>query len=396
MGSSRKPLAGAVAGAFIGVLIAVAMCAEEAVRYVMLTDEFDPFRRLFPASLAERIAWGAVCGFLLGFAFQQMRSARRTRLLSAPVPDGRAYQFSISTLFVLMLLVAIAMGRVAIIVQRVAKERGALDAIWKCGGRFSWGTADLRHTQVTDDDLPCLLDLPRPRPPQRGVETLYLDGTRISDGGLELLRRLDKLKHLSVADTQVTDAGLANLGQLHNLECLNLSGTRVDGSGMRSLVDLPRLETLYLNGTEVSDGRLALLRCLDKLKNLGLADTQVTDAGLAYLGQLHNLERLNLSGTRIDGSGLRYLGELTRLRSLGLMRTNVGDRHLGELPELPELRELFLCDTKVTDSGLLQLKTYPNLESIALERTRATWSGFERLSERMPTIGWRLNAKMDP
>ena len=74
-----------------------------------------------------------------------------------------------------------------------------------------------------------------------GLESLILWQTRITDAGLERLLGLSRLRALDLRGTDVTDAGLALLeplgarGELRSLETVHLDGTRVTARGVARL-----------------------------------------------------------------------------------------------------------------------------------------------------------------
>ena len=134
---------------------------------------------------------------------------------------------------------------------------------------------DLSNAQVTDEHLKELTKL----------RTLILPRTQVTDAGLEHLKGLRELVYLSLAFTQVTDAGLEHLKGLRELKRLGLSGTHVTDAGLEHLLGLPQLEQLNLAGTKVTDTGLEHLKGLKKLNWLGLINTQVTEEGIKELGK---------------------------------------------------------------------------------------------------------------
>lgn len=112
---------------------------------------------------------------------------------------------------------------------------------------------------------------------------LDLDGTRVSDAGLEHLRALPKLTHLFLSDTAVSNVGLAHLTELGKLEALELAHTRVDDELLPDLKQVPMLRRLNLSGTRITDAGLVHLGTLGNLQSLFLYDTQTTSEGVAEL-----------------------------------------------------------------------------------------------------------------
>ena len=67
---------------------------------------------------------------------------------------------------------------------------------------------------------------------------LCLDGTQVTDAGLEHLKGLTRLQSLDLSGTQVTDAGLEHLKGLTQLQWLSLEGTQVTDAGLEHLKGL--------------------------------------------------------------------------------------------------------------------------------------------------------------
>ena len=113
-------------------------------------------------------------------------------------------------------------------------------SFWKCP---TAGNADLAH----------LADL-------RGLKSLVLMGTRVSDDGLKHLARLDSLEELNLGNTRVTDDGLAQLTHLKNLTRLDLPKQIGDG-GLLHLVGLTNLQRLVIaRGNGVTDDGVQFLK----------------------------------------------------------------------------------------------------------------------------------------
>jgi hypothetical protein len=164
------------------------------------------------------------------------------------------------------------------------------------------GVFEIRLSKTTfgDEDLAQLKALTK-------LQRLFLDGTLITDAGLEPLEGLTGLIELSLSHTSVKDAALIHLKGLTNLQWLSLAGTCITDAGLARLGEASRLKGLRLADTEVSDDGLVHLARLTNLEKLDLRGTHVTDAGLQHLKQLRSLRRLRLTGTRATENGTAEL-----------------------------------------------------------------------------------------
>ena len=84
---------------------------------------------------------------------------------------------------------------------------------------------------------------------------------------------------------------------------LVIQGSKITDGGLENLSGLVNLRHLDLEGTPISDAGLVHLRGLKRLWELKLADTNVTDAGMDHLTGLSNLHMVELPlGISLEGS----------------------------------------------------------------------------------------------
>ena len=208
---------------------------------------------------------------------------------TARKPERRRLQFSLRMMFVVITVCALLLG---LVIWRIRQREQAINTIEKLGGSVIFGddtpapqwlkrvvfpdvvVVDLAGTKASNADLARLEGFLKP------LETLKLDHTKITTGGLEHLAGLSALETLSLAGTGASDADLAHLEGLGNLVQLDLSGTRVTDAGLQHLAALARLEVLNLSDTQVTDVGLRRLRGLTALKRLHLEAIQISAAKL--------------------------------------------------------------------------------------------------------------------
>ncbi len=137
---------------------------------------------------------------------------------------------------------------------------------------------------------------------------------------------------VSLANTKADDKVLALVAKAWpQLQCLELEGTNITDAGLDHLERLARLKKLSLINTVITDKGLAHLKGLTHLETLDLSATKITDQGLANLKGLANLRELNLGLTKITDAGLDHLKGLTQLRKLDLFLTKVTADRVREL-----------------------------------------------------------------
>ena len=116
----------------------------------------------------------------------------------------------------------------------------------------------------------------------KGLKELRVLGTRISDGGVDRLKKALPRAKMTAPPSRIT--------------AVLLGRTQIADAHLAHLVPLVNLEKLTLNSTQLTDAGMMHLRRLPKLKELNLADTKISDAGLASLADLKHLEWLSLIG----------------------------------------------------------------------------------------------------
>lgn len=141
----------------------------------------------------------------------------------------------------------------------------------------------------------------------RGVSSLHLGKTGLTDDQLAELSRLPRLKLLIVCYNALTDRGLSRLGPPDELEHLDLAGTLVTDEGLDALKSSPRLQFLNLSDTEISDAGIRRLRDLTQLEELSVDRTRITDACVDDLLRLPHLKWLRASETALSGEAVERL-----------------------------------------------------------------------------------------
>ncbi len=273
---------------------------------------------------------------------------RRVRELN-PKFKGRAFQFSVGTLFLLAAVLSMGLGfwrftsRAEPIEILGAGQFQAMRIVEKaepsvicrdCQG-------DVAYFQQQSRLIPGIWNLPRSRVFDRNegescvrvvgivfdkktpedehlrslgelphLAMLNLNGTEFDDDRSEYVRMLNELGVLVLDNTHITDTSLVNPGALEQLELLSLGGTQITDAGLIHLKELTQIRVLWLNNTQITSAGLVHLRQLRTLEILDLTNTLVGSHGLAHLKQLDKLRVLYLGGTQITDAASAYLADL--------------------------------------------------------------------------------------
>jgi internalin A len=194
---------------------------------------------------------------------------------------------------------------------------------------------------------------------------------------------------------KLTDADLAVvLKEFKGLQSLSLGGTKVTDASMKAVKEITTLKELYLGNMAITDHGLYEIRGLTGLIDLNLSlDKGVTDQGMVYFKNMKNLRNLALDSTKVTDAGLKEFKNVPSLTNLFLGGTLVTDAGLQELKDLPNLQKVFLTKTKITDAGLREFKNFKKLTLINVIETKVTLAGLKELKAAMPDLQIQCDTK---
>jgi len=190
------------------------------------------------------------------------------------------------------------------------------------------------------------------------VETISirLNGAKVGDEQLKLLKAFKKLNELALIGTQVTDAGMKEVAQCANLTRLELRGAAITDAGVKEIAGLEKLKFLSLERTQVTDAGLAMLTRIKDLRQLYLGGTKIGDTGARELAKLQGLTHLGIIGTKITDAGFAALSDLEHLTTLNAGGRGITDASVAQFVKFKHLAELRLENTQLTDAGLQKIK----------------------------------------
>ena len=183
-------------------------------------------------------------------------------------PKGRRLAFSLKTLMLLVLPIAVWLGWVA---NKARQQRDAVAAIKQYGG-FAYYDYEFINGHVIRGREPCWA----PKWLRRLVGDEYFreaigynsapswrKPSRSHARVMPYLRGLTGLRFLSIGLGQTSDAGLSNIRGLTKLEKLYLSDAgELTDAGLANLTGLWRLRILHIDGAKITDTGIAHLKGL--------------------------------------------------------------------------------------------------------------------------------------
>lgn len=153
----------------------------------------------------------------------------------------------------------------------------------------------------------------------RGLESLWLLGSQITDDDLEKLKPMTHLTGLYIGYCPVTDKGVEHLNGLTNLKWLFLSKTQVGDEGLKTVSRLTKLKSVSLMDTDFSDAGMENLKGLAGLEILNVEGTDVSDDGLKHFMGMTSLKRLDLGKTLVTPEGKAMIQNALPSCSVGMM-----------------------------------------------------------------------------
>ena len=212
-----------------------------------------------------------------------------------PLPNGRAH--------VLLRIVVVAMvgwGVSATLLGPKFEQRRIVHAVQAVGGNVRY------------DDNECLAPgWLIPVSIQQffaNVRVVEATGPAFGDELLVTIGRLPRLCRVFLVNSGVTDAGLLRFH--HSLGVLQLDGSAVTDTGLENIQELAPLYRLSLARTKITDAGMARIAKVPTICLLSVAGTAVSDRSVLQLFNLRDLRVLDLSRTLVTDSGLRQLHSL--------------------------------------------------------------------------------------
>jgi hypothetical protein len=254
-----------------------------------------------------------------------------------------------------------------------------------------------------------------------GLYTVDLEGTRVTDAGLERLSACPSLRVINVTETYVTRAGVAKLQKAipaaeihwstsasdahwHAQRQLARSGVNISAEGMRFGSNEQNEYTctvtlgtgnVYLDDIlplEDMDGNIrlrliqtscppAMCSFLGSLRNVGLMSLDyVAFEDLDWIARMQNLYDLSIEYTVGKQHDLSFLSVMPDLRRLELRRIRFRDEDILQLPAEMKLEELRIPEAEITDASLDRIASFKQLRRLDLTETAITDAGAIKLA----------------
>lgn len=225
-----------------------------------------------------------------------------------------------------------------------------------------------------------------------GIKWITLEGPRVGDAEMQILRRTPSVRDVCISNTHVSDVGLSELAHCCNVEVLifrtdrrqristefvggmsrlrhaTLDNVVVSRSDIENLSRCTSIEGVSLEATQLSLYALSALQQLPHLNNLNLASAEIESSShdWKWMRRLDHLETLDLSWCKAAMGVLPHLGGCARLRQLAVSGCPIHNSDLRFIAACKSLEWLDLSCTEITDEALDSLRHCPKLSYINL------------------------------
>lgn len=267
------------------------------VGLLLASEQFGWFglgeRNVSPSLLAAGIAGAAM---LLGLVCLVTSLLFRWR-----------FQFSVRSLLLLTLVVAVLCGWIA---RQAEEQRVAVDGIQSAGGTVMYDYHEAGPRAWSTAGIPrgprWMRDLLEPDYFDR-VVYVGLFNTPENGDWIDAFNRLKSVNTLLLSGPHVNDETLDRMNYSISLVELHLSGSSITDDGLRNLEKFPRLRWLMLRNTSITDKGMPHLAAIRGIEELDLYGTEVSDASAPSILILNHIQKINLKRTRVTDQGARRL-----------------------------------------------------------------------------------------
>jgi len=189
------------------------------------------------------------------------------------------------------------------------------------------------------------------------LESLVIDGDRVTDDLIPKLLPLVNLKHLELWDGKLTGRTLGQLAALLKLESLGLNDApNWSPEAAAQVIKIPSLREFYVSRLPLTDADVRVLVQKDDWELLDLCPS-ITDKSLGLIAGLPELKSFRTDGPSITSAGIEALSSSTSLESLDLrFCPMLDDAACDALAKMPALRSVLLNENnKITAAAARRL-----------------------------------------
>lgn len=172
--------------------------------------------------------------------------------------------------------------------------------------------------------------------------------------------------------------------QLPYFRSMVLNGSKITDQGLALLKDCRKIRELHLIGTHVSNKGLDCVSELTSLDWLVVEEGFVTDSGIRKLSSLSNLKSLQLVNTMVSEDGLTVIEHYPELTYLEAVSYHLGGSAVATIAAQPSLHSVRITSGAIEDDDFMEFASARSLRSLNYSFPRVSRRAGEELKEKMP------------
>jgi hypothetical protein len=282
-------------------------------------------------------------------------------------------QFSLRTMLVVTLLIALAIGLPR---QRSLSQHRAARRLTDRGAEV-WLASDVRSQQsqvqwlIFGDNR---YDF---------VFRVSFRDQQLTANDIALVRQFPDLPELRMTNCHLDTAATSELGTLTSLRGLRVEGGSLAGLEAVAWENVSQLGWLVLEDIDLTQLDCRRLSGLKDCTELKLASDSLADQQLKLL-TMQNLNMLSLVGSNFSDAGLACLAGSPNLQFLSVRNSRVTGSGLRSLPATAELLMLNLDGSGITAEGLQNLSRHRLLSMVQVRSTPLSKEDILNLAAILP------------
>ena len=176
------------------------------------------------------------------------------------------------------------------------------------------------------------------------IRELYLDGTSVSDDGIESVGRLPELWSLVIDNTSITDVGIERIAS-RTIHLISFRNCSITGTGFFTWSQSEKM-SFFCTGSRLSDQGFAVAcGSFSRMWNVDIADTDVGNDGVKSLAG-HSPTLLRIRNNKVDKNGVNWIIGNLPIELLELSPSQMSESDVGQL-EIPRRLQVVVDEKEI-------------------------------------------------
>lgn len=172
--------------------------------------------------------------------------------------------------------------------------------------------------------------------------------------------------------------------QLPYFRSMVLNGSKITDQGLGLLKDCRKIRELHIIGTNVTNKGLDCVSELTSLDWLVVEEGFITDSGIKKLSSLAGLKSLQLVNTMVSEEGLEVIKHYPELSYLEAVSFHLGGSAVATIAGQPALNSVRITSEAIDDDEFMEFASSKSLRNLTYNFPRVSRRASEELKEKMP------------